>query len=744
MPSGRIHRYGGIWPSLLSAALLLALAAPARPACAQTSRAQEELRLGIEAAARGDTVGALARLDRAISLDPRLAEAHFQQGQIYSTRASARSTQYEDRMKAQTALEEALRHDPDNPLYLLELGKLMLKQQIRLDAQRVLKRALAVAARADAATLAEVHFQLGVLRETQWLRFRYRHNLPMYITQVDAGRSFADPGYVWRLLDNSIYPGENQGELEREQMLEQFRAALAANPAHAGAAAHLLAYLYDEGQTEEYVAQARQFVRARSTSPLAYLALGLGLHRLAREDEAAGAFQYALSLMVEGERRQFEHIGRILSKDVEKQYIQLSEAGQAEYQQRFWGQSDPLFLTPANEFWLEYMARLAYADIRFGLPEYGVRGWETDRGVIYLRYGPPVRKATFGPSVSNPGDFEAWGRITTVWTYGEKGPVFVFRQNPGYRNATFANDFRFYAEDYRVRQPVQLATPSIPERHPLPMQVARFRGERGQMEVEIHAALPLDKLMEKAPVARGEIESGLFVQDERAREIERLVRKDVVDFQTEAGTRLESWRIALPADRERQFLVGVEAREPLTWHAAVGRAVVPARQFPAGRLAVSDPLLADLVEPRVAEPQARPDFRIVPNPAMSYAAERPVALYFEIYNLLPDPEHYAAYELELIVTVKEIHRTGPALKKLLGELADKWGLTPEGSQSVQLRFEKQARVLARDLIPEYFQVQLPDAPPGRYALRLLIRDRNAGREAAVEREFRIHEQEARP
>lgn len=723
--------------SLVVSTVLLALAGAAEVSVAQNARAQHELRRGIEAAARGDTLGALAYIDNAIALDPRYAEAYFQRGQLYAALASSSAFDYEDRVKALDAFEQALRYDPSNPLYMLELGKLKLKQQIRLDAARLFNRALEEAARADASTLAEVHFQLGLFRETQWLRFRYRHVLPIWTPQLSADEAFYNAEYVWRMLDESRYPGDAQGLAEREAMLKHFRAALEADPGHIGANKHLLAYLIDEGLMSEYMEVARNFVRAAPSRPEAFFALGLGHHREGRVEEAAGAFEVALSLMDEDERRAVEDLSRILPRDMEELYGELTPEARMEFQRRFWTQADPLFLTSTNEFWTEYMARMVYADMRFGVEEYGLRGWDTDRGVIYVRYGEPLRKATFSAAVTAPGDPFGAGRITTVWSYGEKGPVFVFRQNPGYRRATFAGDFKFYAEEYRSIQPAQLSAPSIPERYEVPLQVVRFRGPGGQMDLEVHSSLPLGKLTANTAVETGELEYGLFIQDERAVEIERQTQKAVLEFRSVGRERRESWRVTL--DPDRKFLVGVEAREPLTWHAAVGRVQVEPRRFEAGELSVSDVLLADVVEPLTAEPADRTGFRVVANPAMAYTADDPVALYFEIYNLLPDAEQYASYEIELVVTVKELERKGPLISRIVGELADKWGLTAEGTEAVQLRFHKEAHVVARDQIPEYFRFQLPGAPPGRYGLRVTVTDRNAGRSAVAEREFRIIE-----
>ncbi|MBI4539841.1 MAG: GWxTD domain-containing protein [Gemmatimonadetes bacterium] len=715
---------------------VLVLLARATPACGQSDEAREELRRGLEQAAAGDTAAALTYLDRAVRLDPRLAEAHFRRGLLHARQASAKATEYADRLEARQAFEEALRWDPDNPLYLLELGRLMLMQQVRVDAGRLFQRALDAASRADAHTLAEVHYQLALLRETQWLRFRYRHNLPIGLSQLNADFAFADPRYVWRLLDHSNFI-EGQGAGERDEMLRHLHAALAADPSHGGSATHLLAYYYDDRLMDEYLALARQLVRAASTEPKAYFALGLGLHAVGREDEAAGSFRYGLELMPAREREQVQSVGRLLTRaEAEKLEARTPEV-QVAHRRRFWLASDPLLLTSANEFWLEYMARMAYADLRFGLPEYELRGWDTDRGIIWVRYGPPARMATFAPSVSDPGDFEAIGRITTVWAYAETGPVFVFRQNPGYRLARFANDFRFYAEDYRSVQPTRFTAPSLPSLALARMQVVRFRGPDRAMDLEIHARLPLDSIGSVARVGTAILDEGLFVLNAQGLEIARVVdRRDVELRALREEQTLRSWRTSVPAGKP--YLVSVEAREPLSGAAAVARENVGAKSFPPGEPSVSDLLLATELEPLRQEPEGRHDFRIVPQPVMTFRASEPIGLYFELYNLVPDADAYASYELELVVSLQEIYRRGP-VRQILGELADKWGFTPEGGQAVRLRFQKEARVLARDLVPEYFTISLADAPAGRYGLELAVLDRNAGLKVTTARTFEIVE-----
>ncbi len=701
---------------------------------AQRAAALAALEEGVRLAQKGDTIRALGHIERAVTIDPGYAEAHFLKG-LYHARQAPRGTgDFRRRIIAREALDLAVRHDPENPLYLLELARLLMMQEIRVDARRMLRRALDVAERADAPTLAEVHYQLGIFSETTWRRLRYRRLLPIGIAELRGDIAFESANYVWDALQASGYaPG--QGAAAREAMLDHFRRALTADPAHVGAATHLLAFYYDTGRMAEFMAEAQRFVRAAPSEPRAYLAFGLGLHAEGRDDEAAGAFEYAVELLPEETRADFMAVSRLLTQDDAEIFEARVGADPADAARRFWTAWDPLYLTPSNEYWAEYLSRMAYVDLRFGLPEYDVPGWRTDRGDIWVRYGRPLRQASFGANTTAGGDMESVGRVTTVWSYGRNGPVFVFRGMPGYRGATFANGFRFYAENYRARQPARMTAPSLPALLEVPAQIARFRGEDGEIDLEVHAAVPLDSLRDAVGVAAATFETGLFVVEPDGAEIRRVTEAREVTF--EAGRALPmSWRTTVPAGQPH--IVSAEARDPLSWAAAVHRARVDARSFPAGELSVSDILLTRSLEVVTDPPRTRTDFRMVPEPTLTYAPDDEIGIYFELYNLLPDSDRLASYDLELAVTVEEIHRTG-SFVQLLGELADRWGLTAEGDQAVRLTFSKQNRVLARDMLPEYFTIQLDEPPPGRYGLRLRVLDRNARLQLEVEREFQVRE-----
>src|SRR5262249_61508013 len=52
----------------------------------------------------------------------------------------------------------------------------------------------------------------------------------------------------------------------------------------------------------------------------------------------------------------------------------------------FWARRDPTPDTPENEYKEEHYRRIAYANEHFPA---GIPGWKTDRGRMYIMYGPP-------------------------------------------------------------------------------------------------------------------------------------------------------------------------------------------------------------------------------------------------------------------------------------------------------------------------------------------------------------------
>jgi len=130
-----------------------------------------------------------------------------------------------------------------------------------------------------------------------------------------------------------------------------------------------------------------------------------------------------------------------ITKEERKQYGALTEEERRKFQEAFWKTRDPTPATPQNEALEEYIARLRFVEQYF--QENEVPGVFTERGRMYMRFGPPVYRknadmpAQSGGSVS--GSRRAWatGDVPVeIWVY-DKPPA----AKPGkYRVVTFVDE----------------------------------------------------------------------------------------------------------------------------------------------------------------------------------------------------------------------------------------------------------------------------------------------------------------
>jgi GWxTD domain-containing protein len=94
--------------------------------------------------------------------------------------------------------------------------------------------------------------------------------------------------------------------------------------------------------------------------------------------------------------------------------------------EQFWQRRDPTPGTVENEFKEEHYRRIAYANQQFTDPA-GLAGWKTDRGRVYIVYGPPDEKETHPSGNGNEPPYEEWlyrgipGRGRTILRFLDSG-----------------------------------------------------------------------------------------------------------------------------------------------------------------------------------------------------------------------------------------------------------------------------------------------------------------------------------
>lgn len=110
-----------------------------------------------------------------------------------------------------------------------------------------------------------------------------------------------------------------------------------------------------------------------------------------------------------------------------------SDAERDRFIQEFWERRDPTPGTSANEAKDEHYRRIAYTERRQRwADEEGVPAWRSDRGRIYIGYGPPdaIEAHPSGqPHIHDGKPFEIW-RYRKMTEDGARNLILIFVQDP--------------------------------------------------------------------------------------------------------------------------------------------------------------------------------------------------------------------------------------------------------------------------------------------------------------------------
>lgn len=734
-------------------ALALALAAaPAARGAAQASSADSAAALArrmvqdaVGFAERGDTTQAIARAAQAARLDPALADAHFLYGLLLARTSQANVTGWGRRASASSEFETALRLDRGNPRYLIEVARLRLKAPIlRLQAERLFRRALdAARKRKDPALEAEVEAEIGNIYFRRYDAMAHRRVVVGATHDFDWSMAMANPHYTKDMLLDFTVPLPESGETDLARAEEHYRAGVRADAASVAANSALLGMLAATERDEELLDAARTFAAAADTSADAWLALGLALWRLHHGTAADSAFERALARMPAAEREPLEDLSTVLRAPDALGYRQLSESARVAFDSTYWWAAEPLRLTPENEFRLEHLARVAYADLLFSAPDLRIKGWQTDRGQILVRYGPPPVVGTFPPDPQeNTDDVLQIGMVTTVWYYPEGNLRFVFYGPPAYNYQRLAGDFPSYAENLRAQVPsVYNNVPVAHNMDSILVQPAAFlpAADSSGTDLVFFAGIPVHDMVTGVDLRQGRLETGLFVSDAARRDV--VVRRHAEGVTFGAADQFENrtYEARLPSG---SYYYRFEALLPDVTRAARGSALLPVDDFHTDTLSMSDVLVADRVAPKEdgGALRGRQDFFIAPNAAMRFHRNDPVHLYAEVYHLRPKPgsEGVAEFEVALRLRVDSLQRGGVGAR-IVGGLLDAVGASAKGDNQVLLSFVSREPIGGRDRIPIYLALDLGGAPVGVYSLDMSVKDLVTGRIAVRHRRIEITE-----
>jgi GWxTD domain-containing protein len=110
-----------------------------------------------------------------------------------------------------------------------------------------------------------------------------------------------------------------------------------------------------------------------------------------------------------------EEVGYIITDEERKAFSRLqTDEEKQQFIEQFWLRRDPTPDTEENEYREEHYRRIAYANERFAS---GIPGWKTDRGMIYIKYGPADETESHPSGGTYERPIEEGGGTTSTYPF---------------------------------------------------------------------------------------------------------------------------------------------------------------------------------------------------------------------------------------------------------------------------------------------------------------------------------------
>jgi len=471
----------------------------------------------ISARATAESLSVLRRLDQRVRAEPRDADAWFHRGEVASTVARlstsraliAGPTRNELDATAYNSLRRAVVIDSTNARYWYGLATYYGETGSRTLPDSALEHVITLSrSSGDTDLLVTALLDLGQTRYARW--FRNDHS----VEQVPS-RAFPADGAtsafehvrlnvaraagkdsvkdVPEMLKSAITaivhgapvtPERYERTFDRQRITALYEEAFALDTASRRAFDKLTSLYTVSADWSRLAFAAAEQTRRDSSDAWAWMALGLARQRLRAPREAREAFAHGLAHLSAGERARLDRVDRVMTWWDSARMAPLDSASKARRAEAVWRFGDPLWSVEEGKPRDEFLARLTYAELRWPYPEWQdttatvlpAKGADTQRGDLYIRYGPPnqIRGGSF-------------------WLY-DAGLAFLPGDSARAIRRRFGVEYADATERVEDWQPARWDNVTLTRIDSMPTQIARFRGGTDSVDVFVAARAPSDTL----------------------------------------------------------------------------------------------------------------------------------------------------------------------------------------------------------------------------------------------------------
>jgi GWxTD domain-containing protein len=486
---------------------------------------------------------------------------------------------------------------------------------------------------------------------------------------------------------------------------DAFYEAYEASPAYPGTFRSVAMVLADRKLWRGLMVHAQHHLDQFPNDPIAHMALGLAYQREQSDAGATAAFEKWLDLVGPHERTRLDNMSRVLPPD---SATSLGEPGTPERiarERSYWALANVMWSDSVRLARTEFLARVAYAELRWTNEEVRLSGADSDRGDIYVRYGPPDDILVFGGVAGESAD------ITTYWMY-DSGLMFAFNGMPTFGSARIARDDEQMVQSLRSALPVRWDNVPRPIIDSIPARVARFRASRDALDVVIAARLP----------APDSIRASMSIMADVQRRF--WLKTDMLEQLATSSARLDSAGVQSWTTRitPHDLVYRVEAFGETASRAGVASGLILAStsDFPLHGRGISDVLVAQRIDAAPSLGSRWQELRPVPI-AGSVKAGQAISLVWENYEF---PSDSATVAYEVTITLERQRTAGGRLAaQLVGALAAAARVDRNDDRMV-ITYDRVGPPSAA--FADYITVNLGDTPAGTYKVIVAVRDKARG------------------
>jgi GWxTD domain-containing protein len=625
--------------------------------------------------AKGDTTGAIDLLEHSNLAQHSDARGYILLGKTWRERGTI-----DGRLRSQRVLEEGRTHFPRDVDLLLELGRTYFAQRFFPDAVGTLQHALDIdPKRCDA------RYLIGLYHYRNWQR------LNSYSDDLDTAR---------RLL----------------------RTAWSCDPTNMTAAK---LYLYARYVLADTSAREAEQILAQYPKEACFNLYRGALAYDAKQYDLCGRyFERGLALLPKEDRTAYDDLASVLSAKSASTFQGAKRDERDVLRRGYWVASDPDPTTAVNERQLEHIYRVFLSDMLFSNDWTGRRGWRSDRGEAFIKYGAPL-KVEHSMGASMDGHSE-------TWSYNRDGEFRQFLFVDEFLNG----DLRIpYDDDYvlhNMRNEGEISQLlSNTARISGLLDVTVFRDD--DLHASLYSGMRIDADSVEAHALPGSTNMYLI----RGALFDSVWKRDGSDADTVWTSQLPPR--AVSGNRVLEFVrrfpvefgsyrVAWSMQDEHVRVRALARGDADASRFAGDQLTLSDVLLYDETapgDPRAAGVVERGGQRMRPRIGHVYTPSDPVRSYVEVYGLhLLDgaTEYQVRYSI-----YPSTHIEAAAWRELLHVATDVLGFEDD----IPIISQSFTRNATTHVTNERIAIDIGTLDPGYYELLVEVMDLNSGQHASA-------------